>query len=261
MAAQHHRAALSHSLSDGKRMEKFTLLRCAVSSLVLLSATSVAGIAIDSTRIIFQATDDTTGKSVGITSFSGSLTPYLIKAQILKTPTGNEQADAPFLVTPSLFRLEPGSTNQVRIMKKNSTLPQDRESVFYLRAIATPAGEKNDTQQENNIGGTVQVSSGNIIKLFYRPAGLKMQPEQAMQSLQFSAAGNGLKITNPSPYHITLNSLTVGGHKVPMSIKAGNTMIAPMSSNIYPGAPHQGSAEWKAINDYGGTEVFHGQIR
>lgn len=98
-------------------MEKFTLLRHAVSSLVLLSATSVAGIAIDSTRIIFQAADDTTGKSVGITSSSGSLTPYLIKAQILKTPAG-EQADTPFLVTPSLFRLEPGSTNQVRIMKK-----------------------------------------------------------------------------------------------------------------------------------------------
>ncbi|WP_306297295.1 fimbrial biogenesis chaperone [Morganella morganii] len=98
-------------------MEKFTLLRHAVSSLVLLSATSVAGIAIDSTRIIFQAADDTTGKSVGITSSSGSLTPYLIKAQILKTPAG-EQADTPFLVTPSLFRLEPGSTNQIRIMKK-----------------------------------------------------------------------------------------------------------------------------------------------
>lgn len=122
-------------------MEKFTLLRHAVSSLVLLSATSVAGIAIDSTRIIFQAADDTTGKSVGITSSSGSLTPYLIKAQILKTPAG-EQADTPFLVTPSLFRLEPGSTNQVRIMKKNTALPQDKESVFYLRAIATPAGEK-----------------------------------------------------------------------------------------------------------------------
>lgn len=241
-------------------MEKFTLLRHAVSSLVLLSATSVAGIAIDSTRIIFQAADDTTGKSVGITSSSGSLTPYLIKAQVLKTPAG-EQTDTPFLVTPSLFRLEPGSTNQVRIMKKNTALPQDKESVFYLRAIATPAGEKNNTQQENHIGGTVQVSSGNIIKLFYRPSGLKMKPQQAMQSLQFSAAGNGLQVTNPSPYHVTLKSLTAGGRKVPLSIKAGNTMIAPMSSNIYPGAPHQGSVEWKAINDYGGTEVFHGQIR
>ena len=241
-------------------MEKFTLLKHTVSSLVLVSATSVAGIAIDSTRVIFQSTDDTTGKSVGITSSSGSLTPYLIKAQILKTPAG-DPADTPFLVTPSLFRLEPGSTNQVRIMKKNAVLPQDRESVFYLRAIATPAGEKNDAQQESHIGGTVQVSSGNIIKLFYRPAGLKMKPQQAMQSLQFSATGSGLKVTNSSPYHVTLNSLTVGGHKVPLSIKAGNTMLAPMSSNTYPGASHQGNVEWKAINDYGGTEVFHGDIR
>ncbi|MCJ0840373.1 hypothetical protein MTP31_24385, partial [Klebsiella pneumoniae] len=26
-------------------------------------------------------------------------------------------------------------------------------------------------------------------------------------------------------------------------------------------APHQGRVEWKAINDYGGTEVFHGSVR
>ncbi|HGN1706723.1 TPA: molecular chaperone [Providencia rettgeri] len=237
-----------------------TLFRYALTSLLFVSATSVAGIAIDSTRVIFQASNNKTGVSVGIASSSNSQTPYLIKAQVLKTPSG-VQTDVPFLVTPSLFRLEPGNTNQVRIMKKNMALPQDKESVFYLRAIATPSGEKNNGQQDNNIGGTIQISTANIIKLFYRPAGLKMEPQQAMQSLQFSADGNGLKVTNASPYYVTLNSLTVGGRKVPMSVSAGNTMISPMSSNVYPGAPHQGSVEWEAINDYGGTEVFHGQIR
>lgn len=239
---------------------KKTLFRLAVGSLVFVSAASVAGVSIDSTRVIFQAADDTTGKSVGIISSSGSLTPYLVKVQILKTPTDNA-TNTPFLVTPSLFRLEPGNTNQVRIIKKNTQLPQDRESVFYLRAIATPASEKNNTQQENHVGGTVQVSSGNIIKLFYRPSGLQMNPQQAMQSLKFSAAGNGLKVTNSSPYYVTLDSLTVGGRKVPLSIQTGNTMIAPMSSNTYPGARSQGSVEWKTLNDYGGTEVFHGDIR
>lgn len=133
--------------------------------------------------------------------------------------------------------------------------------MFYLRTIATPAGEKNNEQQKNRIGGTIQVSSGNIIKLFYRPAGLNIKPQQAMQSLQFSATGNGLKVTNPSPYYVTLNSLVVGGRNVPMDIKTGNTMVAPLSSNVYPNAPHKGNVEWKAINDYGGLEIFNGQIR
>ncbi|HHR6227729.1 TPA: fimbrial biogenesis chaperone, partial [Providencia alcalifaciens] len=96
------------------------------SGLLLLSASSLAGVAIDATRIIFSASDNTTGKSVGITSSSQSATPYLIKAQILQTPYG-DNGETPFVVTPSLFRLEPGSTNQVRIMKKNGALPQNKE--------------------------------------------------------------------------------------------------------------------------------------
>ncbi|HHR5882206.1 TPA: fimbria/pilus periplasmic chaperone, partial [Providencia alcalifaciens] len=78
--------------------------------LLLLSGSSIAGIAIDTTRIIFSESDNTTGKSVGISSSSQSLTPYLVKAQILRTPYG-DNGETPFVVTPSLFRLESGSTN------------------------------------------------------------------------------------------------------------------------------------------------------
>jgi P pilus assembly chaperone PapD len=240
-------------------MKQSTIFRFVFSSLVLFSTSSFAGIYLDNTRVIFQAADDVSGKSVGVVSSSSSQTPFLIKAQILKAPVGEEVGNQ-FIVSPSLFRLEPGSANQMRIMKKNSALPQDRESVFYLRTIATPAGEKNNEQQKKNIGGIIKVSSANIIKLFYRPAGLSIKPQQAMQSLQFSAAGNGLKVTNPTPYYVTLNSLVVGGRKVAMDIKSGNTMIAPLSSTTYPNAPHQGNVEWKAINDYGGLEVFNGSI-
>ncbi len=241
-------------------MKKVTVIAHITGSLVLLSASAFAGIAMDSTRVVFQAADDTTGKSAGITSSSNSLTPYLVKTQILQTPTG-DNADTPFLVTPSLFRLEPGSTNQIRIMKKTGELPQNKESVFYLRTIAVPAGEKDNNNQQSNIGGTLQVSTGNIIKLFYRPAGLGMTQQQAMQSLQFSAAGNGLKVTNPSPYYISLDTLNINGHNVAMSIKNGSTMIAPFASNTFANTPHQGRAEWKAINDDGATEVVFGQVR
>ncbi|HHR6446145.1 TPA: fimbrial biogenesis chaperone, partial [Providencia alcalifaciens] len=132
--------------------------------LLLLSGSSIAGIAIDTTRIIFSESDNTTGKSVGISSSSQSLTPYLVKAQILRTPYG-DNGETPFVVTPSLFRLESGSTNQVRIMKKNVALPQDKESVFYFRTVAMPTSEKGLNAPQNNIDGAVQVSTGNIIKL------------------------------------------------------------------------------------------------
>ncbi|XGM77524.1 hypothetical protein AAHW83_03585 [Klebsiella pneumoniae] len=53
----------------------------------------------------------------------------------------------------------------------------------------------------------------------------------------------------------------MAGVRVPLSAVAGNTMIAPFGAQLYARAPHQGRVEWKAINDYGGTEVFHGSVR
>ncbi len=228
--------------------------------LLWLSASSWAGISLDATRIIFSSSDDTSGQSVGIVSASDSSTPYLIRTQILATPY-SDQGETPFLVTPSLFRLEPGATNQVRVMKKNASLPQDKESVFYLRAIAIPTSDKGPAESKSNIGGNIQISTGSIIKLFYRPANLAMSQQQAMGSLIFTRSEKGITVYNPSPYYITLNSLKIANTLIPISVKQGNTLIAPMSRQTYSRAPQQGTVEWTAINDYGGMGVFHGKIQ
>lgn len=241
-------------------MQKIRLMHGLLSGLLLFSASSLAGIAIDVTRVIFTASDDGTGKSVGITSTASSLTPYLVKIQILQNPY-SDNTNTPFLVTPSLFRLEPNTTNQIRIMKKVGSLPEDKESVFYLRTIAVPTSEKGLTAPKSNIDGAVQVSTGNVIKLFYRPNNLAMTQQYAMKTLRFSASSNGVKIDNPSPYFITLNSLKVGNTAIPLSIKKGNSMIAPFSSLTYTTTVRQGKVEWEAINDYGGSEVFYGQVQ
>lgn len=241
-------------------MRNNRLMQGICGGLLLLSGSSIAGIAIDTTRIIFSESDNATGKSVGITSSNQSLTPYLVKAQMLRDPYG-EQGETPFVVTPSLFRLEKGSTNQVRIMKKNVVLPQDKESVFYFRTVAMPTSEKGLNTPQNNIDGAVQVSTGNIIKLFYRPNQLGMTQPQAMKSLKFSSVTNGVQVSNPSPYYITLDSVKIANKPVPLSVTKGNNMIAPFSSITYSHVQQQGAVEWKAINDYGGKDEFHAQIQ
>ncbi|MCS5992139.1 hypothetical protein LNP02_28825 [Klebsiella variicola subsp. variicola] len=82
-----------------------------------------------------------------------------------------------------------------------------------------------------------------------------------MSLLQFSAVGQDLKVTNPTPYYLTLASLRVAGVPVSLSAASGNTLIAPFDSRIYARAPHQGSVEWRVLNDFGGSEVFHGAVR
>lgn len=231
--------------------------------LLFMGITSaIAGISIDSSRIIFQSSDDARGRSVGITSSVSSAIPYLVKAKITQDIEG-KNVQVPFVTTPSLFRLEPGSTNQVLVVKKpvSDELPQDRESLFYFRSIAMPAGEKQVATHSPVVGGTLQVSTATVVKLFYRPDGLSLPQQQAMSQLQFSASGQGVKVANPTPYYITLASLKVAGVPVPLSAAANNTLIAPFDSRIYTRVPHKGNVEWKALNDYGGTEVFHGSVR
>lgn len=232
---------------------------CAV-ALLLVTAAADAGISADTTRIIFTAGDALHGKSVGLTSSAASPVPVLVNAQVTRNVQG-EAAQVPFVTTPSLFRLEPDSTSQVLIKKTAGNLPQDRESLFWLRAVAMPAGQAGPLSPTPAVTGAIQVATATVIKLFYRPDGLALSQPQAMAGLTFSADPQGLKVTNPGPYYITLSRLSVNNTPVRLHPEEGSSMLAPHADAVYRGAPHQGRVEWAAINDYGGTEVFHGTVR
>lgn len=222
---------------------------------------AVAGISFDSSRLIFSASDQANGQSIGVSSSAQSPSPYLVKAQVLGDARG-DKTDTPFSVTPSLFRLEPGSTNQLRILKTgNQLLAKNKESLFYLRMIALPAGQGSELAPKMEVGGAVTVSTGSVIKLFYRPAGLSQTQQQAMAGLQFTQQGNTLRVANPSPYYVTLTSLTVGGKAVAVSARQQNTMIAPFGQMTYSRTGTSGSVTWQAINDFGGVEKFNGKIQ
>lgn len=236
------------------------LLKTTVIALLLINNPVLAGISVDSSRIIFQESDDQKGQSIGVTSSTQSTSPFLVKAQVLGDVKGT-QAQTPFSVTPALFRLEPGTTNQLKILKTgNQLLPKNKESIFYLRVMALPAGKENDLNSRNEVGGAITVSVGSVVKLFYRPEGLSMTQQQAMASLRFSRQGNSLQVTNPSPYYITLASLSVNGKPVAISPGQQNTMIAPFATMTYSGVNAIGKVTWQAINDFGAKEAFDGTL-
>lgn len=226
--------------------------------LIFLSTSALAGISVDTTRVIFSSENVTQGKSVGVSSSKQSTTPYLVKAQVIADIDGNN-TNVPFVVTPSLFRLEPGNTNQLRIMYIGGDLPNDKETVFYFRTTAMPAGDKNSLEYQKVVGGALSVSTGTIIKLFYRPNGLSLTQQQAMANLEFTQKSQYLVARNPTPYFITLSTLTVDGVSVPLSLN--NTMLAPFSTQHYlVKSPVIKSVQWQAINDYGAKEEFNGKI-
>ncbi|WP_150149569.1 fimbria/pilus periplasmic chaperone, partial [Enterobacter bugandensis] len=52
---------------------------------------------------------------------------------------GVNGSKTPFIVTPPLFRINPGVENILRIVRTGGSLPEDRESVFWLNVKSIPA--------------------------------------------------------------------------------------------------------------------------
>ncbi|KEY59674.1 molecular chaperone [Serratia sp. DD3] len=227
-------------------------------TIMLWSASSVAGISLTATRLIVD--ESRGGSSIGVRSDDNATKPFLIRAQVFRDIEGQD-AQVPFVISPALFRLEPGSQHQFRVMKQGGALPQDKESLFYLRVAALPATSGPSQTALPTPEGALTVATGNIIKLFYRPNGLSVTQKAAMGQLQFTAVGNQLNVSNPTPYYITLSSLKVNGKSVNIRTTREQNMIAPYGNQRYGNAPTTGSVQWSAINDHGGREVFDGSIQ
>jgi fimbrial chaperone protein len=223
---------------------------------LLLIEPVFASIGVGASRIIFAESDKS--QSVDINNRSHNQ-PYLINVGISDSVTAKATNSA-FMPAPALFRIEPDTTNKIRILRKTSHLPRDRESVFYLNILAIPTGKAGQDSDDSTIGGTLQIATGNTLKVFNRPANLPMTHKAAMGKLQFSRAAQGIKVTNPTPYYISLNKLVIDGKAAKLDVIKGTSMMAPFSASQYPLTAGQGKAEWAAINDFGGVETFHGTV-
>lgn len=234
-------------------MSRFFPLFSLMLSLVAAPLVAQAeGFGINATRLIYPQGSPSISVEVRNTL---TATPYLVKTGI--SHLQHKYEAAPFAVTPPLFRLEPNSTNQIRIVAHSVNAPSDRESVFYFHASAIPASAQPESDnQRAGVSGNVQFGVGNIIKLFYRPSGLPSSSAVAQRDLQFSRVKNGIQVSNHSPYFVSFANLKVGGQSLKLDSPEA-LMIAPFSSHTYPSSVTKGAVQWTTINDEGGTNVFN----
>lgn len=202
-------------------------------------STANAGVVIGGTRVIY----DGNKKEASISVNNPDKTPYLIQSWI-ETQTG-EAEKAPFIITPPLYRLDKDQQNVERIILTGA-LPQDKESLYWLNIKAIPSAPK--------VENSLQIAVKTSIKLIYRPASLKgSAPEDVADQLRWSRAGNNLQVTNPTPYVINFNSISVAGKKL------------DDVSYVLPGASAQfklpgvtaGALTFTVINDFGGPGKEH----
>ncbi len=200
-----------------------------------------AAISLDRTRAVFNGSE----KSIVLNiANDNKQLPYLAQAW-LENEKQEKMTTGPFIVTPPVQRLEPGTKSMVRVTATPdiSKLPQDRESVFYFNLREIPP--------RSDKANVLQIALQTKIKFFYRPASIKAQKNDVWQNkLVLNKIQSGYRIENPTPYYITI--IGVGGSKKQAEEdKFEAIMLPPMSEKIVKTKKH--NTPWVTyINDYGG---------
>lgn len=230
--------------------------------LLLLSLSNVAGvqarIIIDGTRVIYPANK----KEVILNLRNVDEAPSLVQAWLdtghLQSMPGEDKV--PFVLSPPLFRLDPGKGQTLRIVYTQDPLPTDRESLFWLNVMDIPPRER--TPADGPSANKLEFAFKHRLKVFFRPTGLNGKANEAPAKLTWdrvSEAGGAvvLQATNPTPYHVNLNNVEVivDGARLATRFE----MVPPFSTKSFPiiktgPLPHGAlQVEYSYVNDFGGV--------
>lgn len=219
-------------------------------SFAVMAGTDNGGVMLSGTRLIYDGNKDVAGLAV---SNSAANDVWLMRFWISNYGDNAEEKKnkPPFVVTPPLYRLDPDSEVQLRINRMKDTLPADRESVFYLNSLAIPPkkGEKNF---QKSVQGGLQFAVNTRIKMFYRPAAVSdiRAVKEAPAKLSVSVTGNTMTLTNPTPYFITLNQISI--NMIPVQTRQ-DTMVPPLGELRLPVKTAHGNLSYSTIDDRGMT--------
>ena len=217
------------------------------------SQSAFASMTIIGTRVIFPGGEKETSVR---TNNKGTL-PSLVQIWV---DDGNQNADIdrvkiPFIITPSVYRLDPNKGQSVILIYNEMALPQDRESVFWFNMLDIPPKAKNAGGQK------LEIAFRTRIKVIYRPKALRHGKSiSSLDKLSWtqvfdSSHGAGIKVKNPSPYYISFDSITAVADE--RQIVLESDMLAPRTERTYFPSKKKvkvaaySSIDSKIVNDYG----------
>ncbi|KVG68303.1 fimbrial biogenesis chaperone [Burkholderia cenocepacia] len=215
------------------------LLACALS---ILPGLSSAGITLESTRVVFPPG----GKEASILVKNRASEDIMIQSWV---ESGSDpKAAIPFAITPSLSRLGPAKQQVLRIFYQGRGLPSDKESVFWLNVQEIPQKAKSDN--------TLQIAVRQRIKVFYRPAGLPGNPDDAASNLAWRVVDadgkHFLEVRNDARFNVSFGAVKLvsdrSEQRVPVEMAVpGGTQRVEITGKL--ATPTR--VEYETVNDYG----------
>ncbi|WP_176059460.1 fimbria/pilus periplasmic chaperone [Paraburkholderia sp. BCC1876] len=228
-----------------------------VFALSWLAGSAQAGVVISGTRVIYQAKE----REVTVKLSNEGDAPALVQVWL---DTGNpnalpDESKVPFTLSPPLFRLDPKKGQSLRLIYTQEPLPQDKESLFWLNVLEVPPRATTGTTADQP--NSLQLAFRSRIKLFFRPAGLPGNADDAAAQVRwkFVRKDNGayaLEATNPTPYHVTFSKIVATEGASNWTSEKGG-MVDPGASadfdvgRVAPLAEVPAQVDYTFLNDYG----------
>ncbi len=221
-----------------------TIVKLGFVSLLFLvtSSQTMAAFVLNGTRFIYEEGK----KNISFEVSNQSTENYGGQVWIDNTNQGDIQVY--MIPAPPFFKIAAKEKQIVRIMKTDSALPTDRESLFWLNVQEIPPKPKNIE------GGALAVAINTKVKLIYRPKSLMKERKDAEKSLQIVRRGGDTYLNNPTPYYFAVTEIKVNGHNVRLKDSVLNNIaqLAPKSEVSLGNIALNGAVSVTAVNDWGG---------
>lgn len=222
---------------------------------MLVTTSAQAGIQLNGTRVVYPANE----REVSLGLVNDGTEARLVQSWVDSGDVRErpEDSKAPFIITPPMTRVDPGKGQTLRIIFSGSTMPQDRESVFWLNILEIPPkpAKKYNDESENY----VQMAVRSRIKIFYRPQNLPDNPDLAVNKLtwrlmSFNSNSAVMKCINETPYNVSFSDVSFENGPVNRSVSKGGMCPAKSEHDFtLPGSliKSEGKLKLVYINDYG----------
>lgn len=212
---------------------------------VMMSHQAMAAFVLDGTRFIYEEGKRNT--SFSVTNEADET--YGGQVWIDNTAEGNGVYMVP---TPPFFKVGPKQKQIVRIMKTESALPADRESLFWLNVQEIPpkpAGVE---------GNVLSVAINTRVKLLYRPKSLIEGRKDAEKKIEVLHLGADSYLSNPTPYYFAVVDVKVNGQALTLteSEEMALAILPPFGKASLGKRSLKGKVSIEAVNDWGGIEGF-----
>ena len=183
------------------------------------SGNALAVVNVDRTRIIFSANQ--TSQTLNVKN--GPENPTVVQiwsdeGDLMQSP---DLSKTPVFAMPPMMRLSPDEQRSIRlVLTTRHSLPEDRESLYWLNVYQIPAL----TQQTGSAERKIVLPLRIRLKVFVRPATLNAPKPDDVQKLRFVVKGNQLRVENPTRWFMSLRL------QIANKIQVNDVRVAPLST-------------------------------